>query len=400
VADRFDDVAARMRRLSTALLATAVAISCVPPRKTCVTLPSPPPAYDPVADKDKVQVTFLGVGGVIIRWQGTSIMTAPLYSNPTVAEIALSEAHTDRQRMNELMRQDVGEVRAILSGHSHYDHIMDVPYVALEKATKADIIGNDEMVKLLHPIEMDLQKRTPPNSLVSLEHHAGYYGVRGAPLQIKAVLSEHSPQIGPRLVSKTARLLGWLIRFPEVTLWRGEDEYNLDRLPIRVGAWPAGTPLAFVIELLQPGTKEVAFRIYYQDSPTREPYGYPERATDTYKYDLAILCMGGATELRDFPHDIVTHLKPTFVMAIHWEDFFNPRKLPLPGEVNRKEDLLYAPGVDEGKFLKVVRATQPSGGRAIVPCPDKVTTFRNDAGEWEIVGDAAEWTPAKGPAKK
>jgi hypothetical protein len=91
----------------------------------------------------------------------------------------------------------------------------------------------------------------------------------------------------------------------------------------------------------------------------------------------------------------VTHLDPKFVMGIHWEDFFNPRVLPLPGEVDRREDLLYAPGVDEGRFVEAVRAAQKPGGRTIVPCPDKVTTFSRGRGGWEIEGDDRGWTKGK-----
>jgi hypothetical protein len=339
---------------------------------------------------DEVRVTFLGVGGVIVRWQGAAIMAAPFYSNPTLAEIAFSEAHTDRQLVDALMRQDVSDVRAILAGHSHYDHLMDVPYLALFKATRADVVGNNEMVKLLQPLRHELQARTPPNDVVSLEPDRSYE-VPGHDIRVRAIPSEHSPQIGPRLEG----VLSWLVPLPEVTLWRGEHEEALDRIPERVGQWPAGTTLAFVIELLEPGTSNVAFRIYYQDSPTRKPYGYPPPATDTLRYDLAILCMGGATEFRSFPADIVAHLDPRFVMGTHWEDFFSPRPLPLPGQVDREERLRYAPGVDEGRFLKAVQGAQKPGGRAIVPCPDEVTTFRRGEGGWEIEGDDRGWTKPK-----
>jgi L-ascorbate metabolism protein UlaG (beta-lactamase superfamily) len=376
-------------------VASLTAADCSVPTKLCITLPSPPPPYDPVADKGEVQVTFLGVGGVLIRWQGTAIMTAPLYSNPTIGEIALSEAHTDRQRLDALMRQDVSGVRAILSGHSHYDHLMDVPYVALHKATRADVIGNDEMRKLLHPIEAELEARTPPNHLVSLECATGWVDVAGDVIRVKAIVSEHSPQIGRRLASKSTGLPAWLIPLPDVTLWRGEDEHDLDQIPTRIGGWPAGTPLAFVIELRDPATHAPAFRIYYQDSSTRQPYGYPDAPTEIDRYDLAILTMGGATEFRSFPQDIVGYLKPKFVMGVHWDDFFNPRQLPLPTEANRKEDLRYAPGVSEDGFLKAVRSAQPSGGRSIVPCPDKATLFARVNGSWEIGGDQSGWSKAR-----
>jgi hypothetical protein len=248
------------------------------------------------------------------------------------------------------------------------------------------------MVKLLHSIADELALPPRANRLVSMQREP-VYAPAGVPFRVKAIASEHSPQMGPTLINRTARLLSWLVPLPEVTLWRGEDEFERDELPARVGGWPAGRTLAFVIELLEPSTGAVAFRVYYQDSPTRQPYGYPERVPDGY--DLALLTMGGATEFRSFPRDIVTHLDPKFVMGIHWEDFFDPRKLPLPGEVNRRESLLLAPGVDEARFLKAVRAAQRVGGRALVPCPDKTATFVRGGSGWELAGDAAGWTAPK-----
>ena len=366
-------------RLVAAALAVSALVSCAKP-KTCLTLVPEPPA-----DKDTVQVTFLGVGGLIVRWQGAAVMAAPLYSNPTIGEIALSEIHSDRQRIDALMRQDVSDVRAIVSGHAHYDHLMDVPYLALHKTTGADLVGNNAMVKLLDPIKGRL---VPPQKLVSLENPwPPTYPVPNTRFRIRSVVSQHSPQMGPRLGGWLAR---FLFHFPRVTLWRGEDEGPATELPVRAGNWMAGTTQAFVIELLDPGDA-VAFRIYYQDSPTVPPYGYPDWPTSPNKYDLAILCMGGATEYRAFPRDIVRYLAPTYVMGIHWENFFDPRPMAAPGVTNVREKIQYAPGVDEGKFLGKVREAQPAGGRAIVPCPDQVATFRKDASGWRLA-DGTGWS--------
>ena len=367
---------ARPRR-AVAFLALFASAACAARPKACLTLVPEPPA-----DKDTVQVTFLGVGGLIIRWQGAAVMAAPLYSNPTIGEIALSEIHSDHQRIDALMRQDVSGVSAIVSGHAHYDHLMDVPYLALHKTTNADLVGNNAMVKLLDPIKGALG---PQQELVSLESPwPPVYVAPGGRIRIRSVVSQHSPQMGPRLGGFLTR---FLIHFPRVTLWRGEDEGPARELPVRAGNWTAGTTQAFVIELLDAGGA-VAFRIYYQDSPTVAPYGYPDKPTKPGEYQLAILCMGGATEYRKFPRDIVGYLAPAYVMGIHWEDFFNPRPIAAPGVTNVTEKIPYAPGVDEGKFLGAVRDAQPAGGRAIVPCPDHVATFRKGAQGWGLVADA------------
>jgi hypothetical protein len=358
-----------------AVLLAATLLACGPKKVVCrVPEPAPPAA-------GSVEVTFLGVGGVLARWQGAAVMTAPLYSNPTVLEVAMSEIHPDRQRIDALLPRDVSDVRAILSGHSHYDHLMDVPYVALHKAKGADIVGNDALTKLLAPIAGDLGARTPANRLVSLEHEdpcGPGHQVAGTQFRIRAIPSEHSPQAG-------RRLLGGLAHLPSITLWRGEPEHALQHLPRRAGDWPAGRTLAYVIDLLEPGTGAIAFRIYYQDSPTRRPFGYPPRCVlDERAVDLAVLTLGGATELPDFPRDIVGEMQPRYVIGVHWEDFFTPRQLPLPGGPSRREEYLLAPGVNRSRFLAHVRRALSPGGEAFLPCPGDVTVFVRDGTTWRI----------------
>lgn len=356
--------------------------ACAPARRECLTLVPEPPVKD-----SEVQVVFLGVGGVLVRWQGSALMTAPLYSNPTIGELALSEIHPDRQRIRALIGvHEVASVRAILVGHSHYDHLMDVPYIALHEARQAAIIGNDATVKLLAPIASELR----PRAVISLESpNPDELKVEGTRFRVKAILSEHSPQIG-------AKLFHGLIDMQDVILWRGEDEHPARELPVRAGSWPSGTTLAYVIELLEPDRDDVAFRIYYQDSPTRPAYGYPEPGTSNHPYNLAILCVGGAVAYESFPGDIVRHLQPAFAMGIHWEDFLDPRPLPTPSPAARsvREKLGYLPGVSQSRFLREVRRAQPAGGRATMPCPDDATTFRRTNGRWEIAQGSDAWAGA------
>jgi hypothetical protein len=356
---------------------------------------------EPAVQPEQVQVTFLGVGGLIVRWQGSAIMTAPLYSNPTLGEIALSEIHTDGQLVDALMREDVRDVRAILSGHAHYDHLMDAPYVALHRARHADLVGNDAMVKVLDSIKGDLGGR----QLVSLQKAGTEY--RTARFRVHAIESRHSPQIGPRMLGWRKVFL-WMIPWPKVSLFRGEDEHPARELPVRIGTWTGGTTLAFVIELLDEHD-QAAFRIYYQDSPTVAPYGYPDwPQRPRERYDLAVLCLGGSSEYRRFPGDIIRHLDPQYVMGIHWEDFLGPRPIPSPSPslpprpsprppVYVHECIHYAPGVKESRFVSGAQAALERGGRVLVPCPDHSTVFGFDqaSGRWLIVSGGEPWTPPK-----
>jgi len=370
-------------RQAALALACGIASGCAT-STTCFTFKDPP-TTGPA--QESVQVSFLGVGGVHVRWQGASVMTAPFYSNPTQLEMISSEIHSDRNRVRSLLPDHVSDTRAVLVGHSHYDHALDVPFAVQMKAKQATVVGNDALTKLLAPIKHDLTA-----GLVSLEGRdacsAPAYAVAGTRIRIRAVTSEHSPQIGKHLFKD-------FLKFPAITLWRGEPWLPLATMPARAGEWPSGTTLAFVIDLLEATSDDVAFRIYYQDSPTRKPIGYLPACLAAKPVDLAILCGGGATELPEFPGDIVGAMKPRFVLGTHWEDFFTPRRIPLPAATNVKERIRILPGVSRRAFVRRVTKEQPSGGQVAMPCPESVTYFARNAGQWTIAASDAGWSTPK-----
>ena len=302
-------------------------------------------------------------------------------------------------------------MRAIVVGHAHYDHAMDIPYIAVKKAPQASIYGSHTLVRVLAPLADQMGTSNP---LISLEDQAlcrienpsddpcarekdpcaqtGPVPLAGSRrFRLWPITSEHSPQLGPGLVLGPFRRLA---PFAPVTLWRGQLLVPARTLPSRAGGWPTGTVLAYVIELLNESGKDAVFRIYYQDSPTRRPIGYPPRCVG--RIDLALLCVGGATELQEFPQDIVAEIKPKFVMGAHWEDFFNPRPLPLPGQRDVKESIRPVAGVKVEAFLKAVGRVLPAGGQATVPCPEAVTYFQRDGEGWKIVKTTASWESRRG----
>src|SRR4051812_38656373 len=95
-----------------------------------------------------ISVTYLGVSGFVIEHEGHVLLTAPFFSNPSFDSV--------RPRLARLLRSgqrisaDTGVIQrflptaadratAILVGHGHYDHLMDIPYIATHRATSATI---------------------------------------------------------------------------------------------------------------------------------------------------------------------------------------------------------------------------------------------------------------------
>jgi hypothetical protein len=371
--------------------------------ETCQTFRAPQ-----AGNQDDVEVTFLGVGGFLIRWAGQSVMTPPLYSNPTIGEVALSELYPDGERIDRLLHYPVKDLKAIIVGHAHHDHAMDIPYIALKKSPDAGIYGSKTLVAILDPlVEPPLDGRNPlveveSKALCRIENPlvdpcpagsnpcaAGPVKIPGRRFQIWPIASEHSAPFGPKLVKSVtpwwAKLLPLPVKIDPVVGWRGQLLAPATALPTRTGDWTSGTVLSYVIEMLD-DLEAPVFRIYYQDSPTRMPIGYPPPCIG--KIDLALLCIGGASEkpIRDdFPGDIVQAIKPQYVIGAHWEDLFNPRVLPLPrkpGITHVDETIRPAPGARPKQFIKDVYKALETGGRVTVPCWEDVAYFVREGGGW------------------
>jgi hypothetical protein len=348
-----------------------------------------------------LRVVYLGTGGLIIARGSDVVLTAPLYSNPTAGELAIQDFVSDHERIDAYLARYQDEIRRaslILSGHSHYDHLMDVPHVMKQWVTGANVrvYGNNAMLAVLAALEpLSLRSR-----LVSLESDVGQkVDVPNTHIRLWPIASEHSPQIPlPKILGVTV--------FPPVHLWRGEAERALPALPTRAGQWSQGRVLAYVIDFLDPSGK-VDYRVYYQDSPTRPGYGFPDMsALGDHRVDLAILCVGGTEaheEFKSHPRPIIEHLKPVHVLGVHWEDFLNPRRLLLPSEIGVKaspspspEEFRRVPSADPDSWLDRAMAASTRALDVVLPCPDTWSDLSPTVGGQPGVWSSPLWQSDRG----
>lgn len=247
-----------------------------------------------------VDVRFLGAGGVYVGWGSDAILAGPFFSNPPLSR-QLGNMHHDRARIAQhLQTVPVGKVRAIITGHSHYDHLGDVPVVAGEYATGAAIYGNQTGVNMLEPYAA-LKARTHvirANDVVDVSDR----------IRIRAVASDHAPQI--------CRSRRWPCDISNCSLdhpWTTPFESH----PLR--DFCGGETLAYVIDLIE--NDAVRYRIYYNDSSPEAPMGIPAMS-DGISFDLAILCIASYDKVDGYPESLLQAIQPAHVIIIHWEDFF------------------------------------------------------------------------------
>jgi hypothetical protein len=344
---------------------------------------------------DAVNVRYLGVGGVLLRRGSDVILTAPLYSNPGLVEFAADhQIRPDPMAIDRLFPDEGKAAQAILVGHSHYDHLMDVPYVALNLARSADVYGSQTTVNLLDSIRKTMQANGHDVYALdekALDPSAGQPGTWTSitkTMRVLAIRSEHSDQF-------EMSTMGLSLPFH---MFRGGQDTPLSALPEHPSGWPEGRVFAYLIDFLD-GSGTPVFRVYYQDSGADKDVGLPSRKvledSGRDRVDLAIVCLGGAFErLRDHPEALVTTLRPRFVLFAHWEDFFVTQRAACSDEVFR--GLPTTPrlfgflrqtevGRFRGRFEAAAKTVKPRP-RSWLPCPT-ASTFAFPVGDEPIDDD-------------
>ncbi len=297
-----------------------------------------------------VTLTFLGVGGWLIETPRTRVLTAPLFSNPSLWRAGFATIDADTAAIAEGLARfgapDVSDVTAILSGHAHYDHLMDVPWIAGRLARDARIVVNTTGARTLAPIlarwDIDPSRVDDVSDAAADVNGGGRWISLGPDLRLLPLRSDHAPH------------------FAGMTLYDGERREDMPVPPVAADEWLEGQTLAFLLEVLD-GRGGVALRIYVQDAVAREPWGFVPAGTDSV--DVAILVPATYAEVDWHPEAVLENTRARHVLLGHWENFFvapspDPAPVPftlLPDFVAR---LRRALGGDDGRWTLPLPGTR------------------------------------------
>lgn len=254
-----------------------------------------------------VEFTYLGVGGWIIRKGGSAVLTAPLLSNPSLFDVGLTPIASDPDRI-EAHLPDVSDVSAILAGHGHYDHLMDVPYIARRRATHALIYTNETSAHQLAPFGLGDRVRVVNDAAGTVEGPGEWLQVTPQ-VRIMPLLSDHAPHLAG------------------ITLYSGIRTRDMTHEPRSANEWLDGRTLAFLIDLLN-ADGSVGLRVYFQDAVPAPPLGQAPALADGVGVDVAILVPATYAEVSWHPEALLDNLAPRYVLLCHWEDFFQPPSQP------------------------------------------------------------------------
>ena len=278
---------------------------------TVLSAPLPISSGDPVqTNPQSLQIQYLGTGGYLIRRGADVLLTAPFFSNPSLTKVIFNRIASDTTRIDSILQrlEPLQPARAILVGHAHYDHLMDLPYIAGQYAPRATVYGSRTAVNTLSPV-------LPARRLVAVDQDAGTDQVAGpwryptpdSLVRFMALRADHAPHVG----------LGPI----HFKFFKGRLLQPLEELPGRAWGWKEGITLAYLIDFLHADGR-IQFRLHYQDAACAPPQGFPP--PDPHPVDVAILCVPGHKKVRDYPEGIIERLAPRYAVLGHWEDFFRP----------------------------------------------------------------------------
>lgn len=236
-----------------------------------------------------VRVTFLGITSLLFDDGDTQLLIDACYSRPDTTQVLRGKLETDPKVVDAVLtKAKVERLKAVFVAHSHYDHALDVAYVA--KKTGAVLHGSESTLNLGRGGDVEDKQLSlfKPGKEVKVGQFA-----------VTVFKSKHSPAI--KLINDD---LGETIDKPL-------------KQPARVRDYKEGGSFDFLIRrgdhavLVTPSTNAV------------------EGELEKVRADVVFLGTGTLgnqnKKFRDFYYEqTVGTVKPKLVVGIHWDNFFQP----------------------------------------------------------------------------
>jgi L-ascorbate metabolism protein UlaG (beta-lactamase superfamily) len=237
---------------------------------------------------DDVRVRWLGTAGFAIEHRGHTVLVDPYVTRASLARCVLGPLRPDR----DAVRRHIPHADAVVVGHTHFDHALDVPLVA--RLTGALVFGSRSAATLClaHGVpqdRVDVVEREP--GAAPVEREVGPFALRFVP-------SAHAPLV-----------LGRGVPFPGEIADCGD-------VPMRAEAYKCGA--VFGVEI------RVAGRTIYHLGSAE----LVDANVDVNHVDLLLACVAGWTTSRDYPERVGHRIAPAAVLLSHWDDFLRPIDRP------------------------------------------------------------------------
>ncbi len=313
---------------------------------------------------DSMDIVALGVSGyMFMAWRDTTqlVLMPPGFRNPSIWRLLsgwdwIRGTRPDTARitrrfaqMPAASRARLARVHAILVGHGHYDHLLDLPAMA-PWMPESHVYGSATVVNLLSGASQFRDVNGGHARLINvdsvagqdLEHPGTWIDPPTGPWRFKAVAWQHARN------------------FPGITFSAGEQRTPKTVLPRTASGWKMGRVYAWTLDLRDAGGG-TACRVIMQDAAASP--AVVARASAIWNSErpagatLALITAANFDRVQNNPDTLLTLLAPQHVLLGHWEEFFR----------TPEKSWRLVRGIDGAQLMQRVRAKMDTAWTALEP---------------------------------
>jgi L-ascorbate metabolism protein UlaG (beta-lactamase superfamily) len=306
----------------------------------------------PAAAAHQLVIHHQGVASTYVRYDSTAFLTDPFVSWNPLLRTVFGRLRVDSARVDTMFPRPLRPLDAVLVGHTHYDHVMDLPALTPRLPDSLPVYSSASLPNLLAPYDLPLDYRPLSDSAWSPDKSVRWVYAADSSYRLLPVQSRHVPHfLGYRVASGRRTT-------PRTTPPRHSSD------------WVDGGNLTYLLDFLRrrADTLQIAYRLFYMDGGSAAPNGIPpRRVLAQHPVDFALISAALHGHSAHFPDSVLQALRPRGLMLIHWEHFMRSPRKPL-----REAQM-----TDVAAFRRRARRYLPAGAPILLPRP----------GRWYGVGD-------------
>ncbi len=226
-----------------------------------------------------VKVIWTGAAGLQITNKDRTYLVDPYYSRPSKFEMFLKRPICKTEVVSERVRQLPGELTAMILGHTHIDHALDVP--AIMRDIDIPLVGSQSLETLM--------------------------AMHGQPGRVTVCEGGERVELPGDVAVTMIRSLHGLVLFGRVP-FAGEIDSSLS-LPLKTSDYKHGTVFTPKIEI-----GGVVFMHLGSDNMI-------ESELEGHECDVLFMGVPGWNRIPDFPDRLLDIVKPEVIIPFHYDDF-------------------------------------------------------------------------------
>ena len=265
------------------------------------------PARAGDAASPALRIRWLGVAGFSIEADGAVLLLDPYLSRPGAGTLLFSRYRPDEARLARLLAPEgpapeLARAAWVLVGHSHFDHLGDVAWIAGQSG--ALVLGSATTGNIARGYGLPNERfqRLEPGEAIA-----------AGPFDVRAVASRH------------ARVLLGRVPFDgEVT----EPPAG----PIHAASFKMGGARSYLVTHRASGRS-----LFTTSSADRDLAALEALQAEGVRVDVLLAASQGRDP--DYARDLVRTLRPRVVVPHHFDDFLQPPEAPGAGDPADPADL-------------------------------------------------------------